>query len=53
MVGMTPEQVKASVGRPDRINRTVFSTGTHEQWVYSDSYLYFENDVLTSWQTSR
>ena len=35
-----------------KISRS-YSAGssTHEQWVLGDgAYLYFENDVLTSWQ---
>ena len=63
-VGMTPEQVIASWGRPHDINRNVGSWGVNEQWVYgymkfygsgargfvSTHYLYFENGRLTSWQ---
>ena len=50
---MTSEQVRASIGLPDDINRTVYSFGVHEQWVYGkygDRYLYFEDGILTSWQ---
>jgi hypothetical protein len=50
MIGMTKEMVLDSWGRPNDINRTVGSWGVHEQWVYSSSYLYFENGKLTSWQ---
>ena len=39
-----------SWGQPDDINRSVGSWGVHEQWVYGDEYLYFENGKLTSWQ---
>lgn len=54
-LGMTKEQVRLSWGRPDDINRTVGSWGTHEQWIYrrgeyKSQYLYFENDYVTSWQ---
>lgn len=49
-LGMTTDQAFASWGYPEDINRTVGSWGTHEQWVYSSKYLYFENGVLTSWQ---
>lgn len=52
--GMNKEEVVASWGRPNDINRTVGSWGVHEQWVYGSApntrYLYFENDKLTSWQ---
>lgn len=38
MVGMTPAQVRESIGDPDRINRY----GTTEQWVYGRLYVYVE-----------
>ena len=49
-IGMTAEQCRAAWGEPDDINRTVGSFGTHEQWVYGSSYLYFEDGVMTSLQ---
>lgn len=54
-LGMIREQVLASWGKPDDINRSVGSWGIHEQWIYqrgdySAQYLYFENGILTSWQ---
>ena len=49
-IGMTTEQCRAAWGSPDDINRTVGSFGTHEQWVYGSSYLYFEDGVMTSFQ---
>lgn len=49
-LGMTPCMALASWGIAERVNRSVGSYGTHEQWVYNDSYLYFENGILTSWQ---
>jgi hypothetical protein len=50
-IGMTKEQVVLSWGKPKDIHRHVGRWGVHEQWVYSDNvFLYFENDILTSWQ---
>lgn len=49
-IGMTKEMCRESWGNPDDINRTVGSWGTHEQWVYGNSYLYFEENKLTSIQ---
>jgi hypothetical protein len=49
-IGMTNKMAKESLGNPDEINRTVGSWGVHEQWVYGNTYLYFENSVLTSYQ---
>lgn len=53
MQGMNPAQVRAAWGRPDNINRTVLPGHTSEQWVYGDTYLYFDDGILTSWQDSR
>ena len=50
-IEMTKEQVLASSwGRPQKVNKTHGSFGTHEQWVYGGGYLYFENGILTSVQ---
>ena len=49
-LGMTDRMAVDSWGIPVDINKTVGSWGVHEQWVYGDKYLYFENGVLTSWQ---
>ena len=57
---MPKSAVIASWGDPVDINRSVGSWGVHEQWVYSFSsgstigyklkYLYFEDEILTSFQ---
>jgi hypothetical protein len=53
MLGMSPEQARASWGIPSHINRTAGGFGVHEQWVYGAStFVYFENDKLTAVQTS-
>jgi hypothetical protein len=53
-MNMTKQQARAAWGEPYKINRTVTQSGIHEQWVYNCvgalSFLYFENDILTSWQ---
>lgn len=49
-IGMSSEMARLSWGRPKDINRSVGTWGVHEQWVYSSSYLYFENDRLASYQ---
>lgn len=53
-LGMSPEMVRESWGRPDRVNRSVGVWGVHEQWMYDARgvYVYFENGKLTSWQES-
>jgi hypothetical protein len=52
-IGMTKEDVLASSwGKPDSVNTSIYSFGTHEQWVYGlGNYLYFKNGVLSSIQT--
>jgi len=51
-LGMTSQQVKLSIGDPDDVNTSMYSSGTHEQWIYgkdSDkTYYYFENGILTA-----
>ena len=52
-IGMTGDMALVSLGNPWRINKSVGSWGVHEQWVYSSTYLYFENGILDSYQNSR
>ena len=55
-VGMTSEMASDSLGEPKEINRSVYSFGVHEQWVYGTSRtlnLYFEDDLCTSFQDTR
>ncbi len=50
-IGMGQADAEISMGKPYKINRTVGSYGTHEQWCYNGGvYLYFDDGVLTSWQ---
>jgi hypothetical protein len=49
-IGMNKEMATISLGQPTDINRTVGTWGVHEQWVYDNLYLYFENGKLTSYQ---
>jgi len=52
-IGMTSSMVLDSWGSPVNINKTVTISTISEQWVYTSDYLYFENGVLTSYQTHR
>jgi hypothetical protein len=52
IIGMTKKQCVEAWGYPERLNRTVAARGKHEQWIYGDTYVYFDNGVLTSWQDS-
>ena len=49
-IGMNQEMATISLGSPNDINRSVGSWGIHEQWVYKNLYLYFENGKLKSYQ---
>ena len=53
-IGMSKQDVlDSSWGEPTKINKSVYSWGTTEQWVYPNyNYLYFENGRLTSIQTN-
>ena len=49
-VGMTREQVEKSTwGKPGKINKTTYSWGTTEQWVYADyRYIYFRDGIVSA-----
>lgn len=49
-IGMTKQEAIRSWCYPRHINSTTTRYGTHEQWVYGDRYLYFDNDRLTAIQ---
>jgi len=55
-IGMESYRVRARRGEPTEINKTVTAYGVREQWIYrgygsfKDTYLYFTDDKLTSWQ---
>ena len=65
LLGMNSEQVIASRGRPYDVNKTTGAFGVHEQWVMyatlappawdvkakNYTYIYFENGIVTSWQS--
>lgn len=48
ITGMTQEQVTASWGRPQRVNKRAYSFGVYEQWIYGGWYLNFRNGILTT-----
>lgn len=55
-VGMTKQQVRHSLGKPDKINSSQYGLSSQrDQWVYyhvikDTRYIYFENGVVTSQQ---
>jgi hypothetical protein len=54
VIGMTEEQVAASIGWPKDSNRSSGPWGSHDQWIYGDgkyrSYIYLRNGRVSSWQ---
>jgi hypothetical protein len=55
-IGQTWQELLASRGRPTRTNRSVHEFGVFDQWVYGSEwpfYVYLENGIVTSWQSSR
>lgn len=52
-IGMTESIVRESIGSPNSKNISHYASGTHEQWVYKDKYVYLENGLLTAWQENR
>ena len=49
-IGMAEKALLCSWGPPTDLNRSVGSWGVHKQYVYSGTYVYTENGVITSWQ---
>ena len=50
IVGMTATEAKLSHREPDKINQFGDASGTSEQWIYGDTYLYFTGGILKSYQ---
>lgn len=49
-VGMTQAQLLKSVGKPEKVNRTVTASGKSEQWIYHGNYVYVVDGVVTAYQ---
>ncbi|MBW6501281.1 MAG: hypothetical protein K0B05_07800 [Bacteroidales bacterium] len=47
--GMTKDMVQDSWGTPQKINRVISGNIIKEEWIYRNSWLYFENDNLVEW----
>ena len=54
-IGMTEQEVRnSSWGEPQKINKSTYSWGTTEQWVYGNNrYVYFRNGKVTSISESK
>ena len=51
--GMTSDMVRDSWGNPGKINKVIETNVIKEEWIYSNSWLFFENDVLSQWGPRR
>jgi len=47
--GMNSEMITDSWGKPPRINRVISGNIVKEEWIYTNSWLYLEDDVLIEW----
>ena len=47
--GMNSEMVKDSWGTADKINRIISGNVIKEEWIYKNTWLYFENNTLLEW----
>jgi hypothetical protein len=52
-IGMTDTELILSWGKPKKINETVFSGRASKQYVYYDQYVYVDNGLVTSFQSSK
>jgi hypothetical protein len=50
-IGQSKSEVEGGLwGKPNSVNSTTTAAGVREQWIYGPGhYLYFVNDVLTTW----
>jgi hypothetical protein len=47
--GMSAEMIRDSWGKPQKINRVISSNIIKEEWIFRNTWLYIENDVLEDW----
>jgi len=47
--GMSAEMVSDSWGTADKVNRIVSGNVIKEEWIYRNTWLYFENNILLEW----
>ena len=47
--GMTAEMVKDSWGSAEKINRVIRANVVKEEWIFKNTWLYFENNTLVEW----
>ena len=47
--GMNAEMVRDSWGRAEKINRVISGNTIKEEWIFQNTWLYFENNTLLEW----
>jgi hypothetical protein len=47
--GMSAEMIKDSWGSPRKINRVISGNLIKEEWIFKNTWLYIENDILADW----
>ncbi len=47
--GISAEMVRDSWGNPLKINRVISGNSVREEWIYKNSWLYIEDDILMTW----
>jgi len=51
--GMNSEMVKDSWGTAEKINRIISGNIVKEEWIFKNTWLYFENNTLVEWGPTR
>jgi hypothetical protein len=51
--GMNAEMVKDSWGTAEKINRVISGNIIKEEWIFKNTWLYFENNMLVEWGAIR
>jgi|WetSurMetagenome_2_1015567.scaffolds.fasta_scaffold216903_1 hypothetical protein len=49
-IGMKKDIVLKICGTPNNVNKTIDKSGVHEQLVYTNKYVYIDNEIVTSIQ---
>ena len=51
--GMSAEMIIDSWGNPNKINRVISGNVIKEEWIFRNTWLYIENDMLAEWGAIR